>query len=238
MNWQTSRQTNLTWKRYGKTVREGIELISGRKTNLLEEFGLFTSAHILTFPTEFKTEYDRMDGCARAVNDHFFQLRPSRLAYLWFVSNSCPKTNQIQFRTKWACIWGSSLLSFLEWWLFLKHYLSQCNIQTIRVYSCVVLRRISKNWYTFKIHSHSKVPNSFAFELLAHWCICCIWAFKCLRKNKSVRRNWFLPEEHSSCWVRYSFQIWRIFSTHEFKKVFKQVWNSIFYEYFSEDPNC
>ena len=103
MNWQTSRQTNLIWKTFWKKL-SWYQLIYERKKILMElDCSQFP---YLTFPTEFKTEYDRMDGCARAVNEHFSITAPDLpiLICTDFVKKTIlnPKTNQIQFRTKWG----------------------------------------------------------------------------------------------------------------------------------------
>ena len=155
-----------------KTVYQGIEMISGRKANVLQKFGLFTSAHILTFPSEFKSQYDRMDGCARAVNDHFFSYGLSDLPifdlYRILVENDIKfslEPNGLEFEDP---VFFPSLKDDF----FLNITCLNAIFKRSQYTVASLYEGFLKNWYTFKIQSHSKVPNSFALELLAHWCIC------------------------------------------------------------------
>ena len=169
-NYKTSKfDLKTLWE---NTVREGVELISGRKANVLQKFGLFTSAHILTFPTEFKNEYDRMDGCARAVNDHFFSYGPPNLPI--FDLYQILVENNIKFSLEPNGLVFEDPVFFPS--LNDDFFLNITCLNAIFKRSDYTVASLHegflKNWYTFKIQSHSKVPDSFAFELLAHWCIC------------------------------------------------------------------
>ena len=158
---------------WSETVHHGTRMLITRKQTISFSYGLISSAHILTFPSNFKLKYDSMDGCAKAVNEHFYNYGPRGQE----IFNLYRKFHETKVNFSLDEIGTDSFhdpvyFPYLKDDFFLN--ITCLNVWFIekRFTIASLYKKYLDEWYKYKVDSDSKVPNFFAFELLAHWCIC------------------------------------------------------------------
>ena len=178
---------------WAETVRHGTKMLFIRKESILDEYGLMASAHILTFPTKFKNDYDSMDGCARAVNEHFFNYGPRGKSLFNLYRKPGKNREKVQFRLNPDDVTpfdDPAFFPLLKEDLFLNITCLNAFFMQSKFTIASIYEYYLKEWYRFKTESAAKVPNSFAFELLAHWWVYLLfWTFECMRKNECYGWN-------------------------------------------------
>ena len=161
---------------WSKIVDKATTKLCLRKRQLLSPHGLISTAHILTFPSILKNLQETSNGCAKKVNEHYFFYGPKSKS----IFNLCFPTD------------GSSNLVTTDGKLFQDQvYFPELEEDFMLTITCLnswiknvdatgrmlsTLGHIYKIYlnetFNYSIESTAEVTNSFALEILVHWCNC------------------------------------------------------------------